>query len=344
MILNQTPTKIFPYKTKWSAPSNIALVKYWGKKGHQLPANPSVSLTLKNCLTFTEVEFTPSDTLEVDLYLGDEKNEKFAEKIKKFILSLNCNWLNHLRYTVRTQNTFPHGTGIASSASGMSAFCLCLVDFYYELQQLERDADFFKNASFYARLASGSASRSLFGGVVVWGENRELDTSDEWAKKIQTHSLFETMLDSVLIVSSEEKAVSSTAGHSKMSDHYFKEARYSQARDHFEKMIVALKVGDLETFGEVLESEALSLHAMMLTSPENYILLKPETLSIIECVRDFRRQTKIPVYFTLDAGPNVHLIYPASYLEKVRTFIQTELSPSLEHVIHDEVGSGPQKC
>ena len=95
--------------------------------------------------------------------------------------------------------------------------------------------------------------------------------------------------------------------------------------------------------GNILESEALSLHAMMMTSPNPYILIKPKTLVAMEMIRIFREETKLPLYFTLDAGPNLHLIYPSTHLNKIQTFIQHELSPLALKVIEDERGEGPRK-
>jgi diphosphomevalonate decarboxylase len=96
--------------------------------------------------------------------------------------------------------------------------------------------------------------------------------------------------------------------------------------------------------GRVMESEALSLHAMMLTSPEAYTLLKPNSIAAMEMIWAFRRETKLPLYFTLDAGPNLHLIYPQSHEHKIKTFISHELSPLAQKVIEDERGEGPVKC
>jgi diphosphomevalonate decarboxylase len=96
--------------------------------------------------------------------------------------------------------------------------------------------------------------------------------------------------------------------------------------------------------GKILESEALTLHSMFMTSPEAYTLLRPNTLAAIDMIWSFRRETKLPLYFTLDAGPNLHLIYPESDQHKIRTFISHELSVFTEKVIEDERGEGPQKC
>jgi len=331
--------KPMTFETSWRSPSNIAFVKYWGKKGHQIPANPSLSMTLKECVTETFVSFTLSDSLKVELFLDNVKEDKFAEKIKKYIESLDYSFLKNVSYTIKTKNTFPHGTGIASSASGLSAFALCLNDYLYHLRGEKQDEKFFESASNLARLASGSACRSVYGGFTTWG-----DQSDYYASPFDVHPELAHLKDSVLVISGEEKKVSSTAGHGRMGEHAFAEARYVQAKENFKKMAGALKTGEIEEMGRILESEALTLHAMMMTSPEAYTLLKPNTLAAIDMIWSFRRETKLPLYFTLDAGPNLHLIYPDSAQHKIKTFISHELSPFTEKVIEDERGEGPQKC
>ena len=335
------------FKTKWQAPSNIAFVKYWGKKGHQLPSNPSISLTLSKCQTQTQVEFTASDKLCVELFLDGECKPSFAKKIHSFLanLSLELPWLNNVSIVVHTHNTFPHGTGIASSASGMAALCLGIAEYLFFLKNRPLDGEFYQVASFLSRLGSGSASRSVYGGMVSWGEfEGESAMSDLFATPFKTHEVFSDLRDSVVIVSSEEKIVSSRQGHGQMSEHGYAEARFKEAFKNFKQTIDALRSGDWQQVGEVLENEALQLHAMMLTSPESYTLLKPESLIIIEKIRAFRKNTGSQVYFTLDAGPNLHLIYPQTIENEVREFIEEELTQYSQTIIHDSIGQGPQKC
>ncbi len=333
------------FEVAWRSPANIAFVKYWGKKGYQIPANPSLSMTLKECFTETKVHFKKSDELSVSLILEGKSEEKFAAKIGSYLGSLNeLPWLKYVAVEISTRNTFPHGTGIASSASGLSAFALCLTDYLYFLSGEDKNDLFMKRASYLARLASGSACRSLFGGFTVWGESDVVESNDMFATPIEVHPEFHHLKDSVLVVSGKEKSVSSTTGHGRMSEHPFAEARFSQAKMNFKRMVGALKSGDFDEMGRILENEALSLHAMMMTSPESYTLLKPGTLEAIEMIRDFRRETKLPLYFTLDAGPNLHLIYPEKDLNKIKTFITHELSPLGEKIIEDESGEGPIKC
>lgn len=323
--------KVREFTTSWRSPANIAFVKYWGKKGHQLPANPSLSMTLKECVTETKVIFTPAEKLSVELKLAGKSETKFAEKIHKYLQSLESDlpWLKRLAFQIETKNTFPHGAGIASSASGLSAFALCLAEY------MEKDQHFYRRASFLSRLASGSACRSIYGGFTTWG-----DDSDEYASPLKVHPELSYLHDAVVIVSSAEKSVSSRAGHERMKEHPFAEARFVQAGKNYQLMKSAMLAGDLEVMGNTLENEALSLHAMMMTSPDAFILFGPESLRVMAEVRQFRRDSKIPLYYTLDAGPNLHLIYPPSVKAAADAFINS-LGLS---VIFDSVGEGPVKC
>lgn len=329
------------FKAAWRSPSNIAFVKYWGKKGHQLPANPSLSMTLEKCYTSTKIQFEKSDDLEVDLLFDGKHNAIFSEKVKKFLSSLGeeLSFIENTKFSISTENTFPHGTGIASSASGLSAIALCLTDFLYEAKGKHRGEDFFEVASFIARLASGSACRSVYGGFTSWG-----DVSDEFATPFEVHPSLRTLHDDVLVISSEEKKVSSRAGHERMKEHPFAEARFTQAKNNFELLKSILQNGDVIDLGRILEEEALTLHAMMMTSPEGFTLFKPKSIEAMEKIREFRQETHLPLFFTLDAGPNLHLIYPPSDAKRIQPFIQDVLKPLGETLIQDETGKGPIRC
>ena len=147
-----------------------------------------------------------------------------------------------------------------------------------------------------------------------------------------------------MLVDKGEKQVSSTLGHDLMHDHPFAERRFKQAHDNLSKIKKVLEDGDLDQFIAIVESEALTLHAMMMTSMPYFILMKPNTLEIINKIWKFRQQTKIPICFTLDAGANVHVLYPSSVKEKVLQFIQDELVGYCQNgqYICDEIGNGAQ--
>lgn len=334
------------FKSEWRSPSNIAFVKYWGKKGHQIPANPSVSMTLKACYTQTSLEVKSSDELKVDLFLDGKLEERFGLKVKNYFDSLGAElpWIKNRSFKIETKNTFPHGAGIASSASGLSAIALGLTDYLHQMNHEDQSDLFFKRASHLSRLASGSACRSVYGGFTSWGEFSDEASSDLYATPFNVHASMSHLNDSVLVISDKEKAVSSRAGHDRMKEHAFSEARFVQAKKNFEIMCDALRTGDFETMGLILENEALTLHAMMMTSPDSFTLLKPNSLLAIELIRDFRQQTKLPLYFTLDAGPNLHLIYPDKDLAKIEAFISHELKPLTTSIIRDERGEGPVRC
>ena len=334
------------FVSSWTAPSNIAFVKYWGKKGHQLPANPSLSMSLKECTTTTKTTFSPAEKLSVQLSLAGKPQAKFALKIEQYLESLQSElpFLSQLAVTIETTNTFPHGAGIASSASGLSAFALTLTDYLRQQVPTLEGPEFFKVASFLSRLASGSACRSVYGGFASWGES-ELDLSNDlYATPLTVHRELVTLYDTVLVVSGQEKSVSSSAGHGRMNEHFFAQGRFAQAKHHFTLCAQALKTGEMEEVGRILEAEALSLHAMMLTSPEAFTLFKPNTIAAIEAIWAFRKETKLPLYFTLDAGPNLHLIYPEADRNKIFTFITHELKPMGEIIIDDRTGQGPFRC
>lgn len=336
-------------EVRWECPSNIALVKYWGKKGEQLPQNPSISFTLSRCTTTTSVNFEMAPEFASEFYFEGKPNPIFHDKITGFIAKHIEDFpaLKTLKCTISSSNSFPHSSGIASSASSMCALVMCLMD----IERMARGEEMINltKASSLARLASGSASRSVYPKAALWGRTDILrDSSDLYAIDISQHlhSVFEDYKDTILVVSDAEKAVSSRAGHDLMNGNPFAESRYDQARCHTEALLSALNSGDVDTFISIVEAEALQLHALMMCSSPSFILMRPASLAIIERIRRYRHDNDIPVCFTLDAGPNVHVLYPSSYAVEVRKFIESELSEYCvnRYYIHDEVGQGPRRC
>jgi diphosphomevalonate decarboxylase len=349
---------------QWSSPSNIALVKYWGKKENQIPANPSISFTLNNCKTITKLSFVKkhfdtsinsvqaqlSETntnFSFDLLFEGKPKEDFKPKIQKFFERIfeYCPYLKDFHFTIDTQNTFPHSSGIASSASGMAALAMNIMSLEKALNPSISDEYFYQKASFLARLGSGSACRSIKGSVVVWGKNNILAQSSdlfgiEFNSKI--HQNFNNYQDTILLVDKGEKQVSSTVGHDLMHNHHYAEKRFEQAHDNLSKIKIILETGNLDEFIKIVESEALTLHAMMMTSLPYFILMKPNTLEIINKIWKFRNETKILVCFTLDAGANVHVLYPENVVNKVLQFIKDELVGYCQNgqYICDEIGIG----
>jgi len=337
----------------WESPSNIALIKYWGKYGDQLPQNPSLSFNLKNSKTITNIIYQKKgdDESSIQYFFEDERNKPFEKRIKNYFekIAVYLPFLKKLDFTIYSKNTFPHSAGIASSASSFSALAhgLCSIEqeLFYTLSGHDK---FYRKASFLARLGSGSASRSVPGKAVLWGINEGItESSDEYAVPIdeQVHHLFKTYRDAVLIVDSEQKTSSSSIGHTLMENHPFAKARYLQANVNLEKLLLALKSGGVKLFMEIVENEALTLHALMLSSNPSLSLIKPNTLAVIEKLMEFRQKQRLNFAFTLDAGPNVHILYPEKIKAKMIDFIENELLQFCENGkwIDDEISNGPKQ-
>lgn len=335
---------------QWSAPSNIALVKYWGKKEHQIPANPSISFTLNHCKTITNLSFSKKENdgnLSFELLFEGKPKEDFKPKIQKFFERIDsyCPYLKDYHFIIDTENTFPHSSGIASSASGMAALAMNIMSLEKALHPAMTEEYFNQKASFLARLGSGSACRSVKGSVVVWGKHAEINgSSDLFGVEFtgNIHENFNNYQDTILLVDKGEKQVSSTVGHELMHNHPFANQRFEQAHTNLLAIKKVLENGNLEEFIKIVESEALTLHAMMMTSMPYFILMKPNTLEIINRIWKFRRETQTPICFTLDAGANVHVLYPENVSGTVLQFIKSELVGFCQNdnYICDAIGNG----
>lgn len=332
-----------------SSPSNIALVKYWGKFEPQLPANPSISFTLNDCKTITTVSFQEksSEDFSFDFYFDNQPKDSFKPKIETFFkrVSAYLPFLKNYHFEIRTENTFPHSSGIASSASGMAALSVNLMCIEKQLNPEMTDNYFWEKASFLARLGSGSACRSLKGELVVWGKTNSIPNSSDLFGipfPFEIHENFKNYRDTILIVEEGQKSVSSTVGHELMNNHPFAQKRFEQAHENLTKISTYIQNGNLTDFIDLVESEALTLHAMMLTSSPSFILMRPETLEIINRIRAFRKATSIPVCFTLDAGANVHLLHPDEFQDAVSTWVKSELAAYCQggRFIEDHLGNG----
>ena len=333
------------------APSNIALIKYWGKYPGQIPANPSISFTLRNCTSTTSIVFDNRSTGDSGvsfefLFEGQPKPE-FEPKLHTFFdrISKYLPFLENFHLKISSSNSFPHSSGIASSASAMAALSACLMEIERRHHPDIAPEYVAMKSSFLARLGSGSACRSIDGGMVVWGAHKGISgSSDLYGIPLpdRIDDVFRDYQDTILLVHRGQKQISSTVGHKLMEGHPFASQRFEQANRHMSEIKEVLVHGELDRFVALVEREALTLHAMMMSSSPYFMLMKPNTLAIIERIWEYRKETQVPLCFTLDAGANVHLLYPGMYQEKVLQFIKNELVAYCENeqYICDQVGSG----
>ncbi len=333
------------FKTSFEAPSNIALVKYWGKYGEQLPSNASISFTLEKCKSIFEVEITEKKNNKsyINLEFEGIKNDAFIPKIQTLFDKIESDYsiTKEFDWSIKSSNTFPHSSGIASSASAMAALAMCIEELQYGYVDIQR-------ASKIARLGSGSASRSTIPKLAWWGKHYAQPlTNQEFAIPVweAVDDIFQTYNNAILIASSDEKSVSSSVGHKLMNSNIYAAQRFENATENIANLYGAMREGDLEKFGEIVEHEAMSLHALMMMSSPSFILIKPATLLMIEKIKAFRNDSKLPVYFTLDAGPNIHLLYPENIHNQIIDFIDKDLKSLCENGMYilDNVGNGPKK-
>jgi diphosphomevalonate decarboxylase len=332
----------------WECPSNIALVKYWGKKEGQLPINPSLSFGLKRTLTRTKVTLLPRGKEKLN-FLFEGKPSPFAKRVEQYLdlLAKELPWINHYTFHIESRNTFPHSTGIASSASAFGALALCLTDLDQRLSgKQDDDPDFLQKASKLARIGSGSASRSVYPGFAWWGQSTAVPgSSDHYAIPVPG-SIFPgyfELRDAVLLIDSAEKDISSSDGHALMTNHLYKQARIGQANANAEELLRLMYTSQYDRFFELVEQEAFSLHALMMSSSPSFLLLKPNSLRVIEKIKNFREETALPVGLTIDAGPNIHFLYFKENQEAIHRFIKSELFSLLENGtwLDDGIGNGP---
>ena len=320
------------------APSNIALIKYWGKKIGQLPCNPSLSMTLAQA--YTQSDFEVTRTLQkggFEFLLEGQKKAGFDSKAVKLWQLIGSNYPELLNYDIKvdTKNTFPHGAGIASSASGMAALALGLL-------ALVGESDL-KVISSFARLGSGSACRSLYPNFALWGKSEIFaESSDEYAYEYQDyHSDFNELRDAIVIVSAAEKSVSSSQGHDLMKTHPYGQRRFEVARQNLVTLADALKKGDWHSFIGVVEREAFELHSLMMTGTPSYTLMTPQTLDFIIRFRKWRDEKQVKAAFTLDAGPNIHVIHAASEAKRVKEWLEALIAEGFNaSTLFDHMGTG----
>ena len=312
------------------ANSNIAFIKYWGNSDNQLrlPANPSISMNLNGLFTKTTVRWDESLASDVLTLNHKGASGEALSRVSKHMDSLR----DHLKLSVfadiTSENNFPTGAGIASSASAFAALTVAAVA-ATDQNVSER------TLTTLARLGSGSASRSVPDGFVEWytGETHESSFAESFAP-----SDYWSLVDVIAIVSDAHKAVVSKVGHTSANTSDLQAARVSGARDRLQICKQAIIDQDFATFAEVVERDSNLMHAVMMTSKPPLFYWKPASLAVMGLVTKLRLEG-INVCYTLDAGPNVHCLCLASDVENVQNALNT-LGDTIMDVRTATTGSG----
>lgn len=315
-------------KVKVQAPSNIAFVKYWGKDDPQQnwPSNDSLSMSLAACTTETTLEIAEQDSFTLNGELIDlSKHAKISRHLQRCKESFQ--WQQGAR--IVSTNSFPTGCGIASSASGMAALTAAFaVHSWGALPDLGMQGEIHPKLAELARLGSGSACRSLAGGFVQW--NRGMQAEDQSVYQAFPPKHWE-LRDLIILVSQREKQVSSSQGHLSAQTSALYKFRSSLVPERLCRAKDALKAKDLSALGPILEAEATDMHGIMMTQEEPLQYFTQTTLQWIAAIRQIRQEHRIQVYFTLDAGPNLHLILESDQEAKV-VAILTDMFGSFPHL------------
>lgn len=311
------------------APANIAFIKYWGKENesYRIPLNDSLSMNLSGAYTTTTVEFS-------DVYRADEVllvNGTFSDAEIRRV----CEALDDIRARagislfarVHTMNSFPKGAGAAASASGFAALTVASV----EAAGLTLSE---KELTTIARMGSGSACRSIPDGFVVWEKGTSPETS--YAYSLYPHAYWDVR-DVLVIVDAGMKKVSTSDGMRAVTTSPVLTSRLAAIPSRMKRIKQALQEKDFSVFGRIMEEDCLDMHAVMQTQTPPILYWNDTTKVIMDAVRAWRTQG-LEAYFTIDAGPNVHIICEGKSEEPIVARIR-ELD-GVQSVIQNKVAPG----
>ena len=319
-----------PFQATAIAHPNIAFIKYWGNEDDQLrlPANPSLSMNLSSLQTVTTVTFT-EELADDELMINNKRItgpalERVSSQLDLVRTQAGLRWPAR----VASESNFPVGSGIASSAAAFAA--LSLAGAAAAGLRLDEAA-----LSRLARRGSGSACRSVPGGFCQWLPG---DDGASFATSIAPATHWD-LSDLVVVVSREHKPVGSTGGHHLAQTSSLQAARVAGAWSRFEACREALLARDLATLGPIIEEDAVIMHAVMMSSRPPLYYWNAATMALIEATQRWRAEG-LPAYFTIDAGPNVHLICEPSHAETVER--QVRKIPGVQDVLTSNPG-GPAR-
>ncbi len=318
-------------KSTYRASSDIALIKYWGKKDEilRLPENGSISMILAGLDTVTTVEFSPELTLD-EVTIAGEQDRKEAARVSKHLDRIRKLAGTKLFAKVDSENSFPRGTGLSSSGSGFAALTYAATD-ALNLNLSE------KELSILARQGSGTACRCVCGGYVEWQDGDSSETS--YSTTIFPADYWQ-IVDVVAVVDEGRKKISSTEGHQTAQSSPFFQARQAHLPAKIEAVKTALAAQDFTKLGEIVEAEALEFHSILLTSQPTLIAWYPGTVEVMLAVQQLRAEG-VAAYFTINTGFNVHVLTLPEYQDQVQAKL-AEL-PLVKKTLIAVTGDKPQK-
>lgn len=316
-------------KATAQAHSNIAFIKYWGNADEalRLPANPSISMNLAGVATVTTVTWR-DDLAQDQLTLNDAPAEaKPTERVARHLDAIRQRLGLTMKADVVSSNNFPMGAGIASSASSFAALTMAAV----AAAGASLDE---RELSCIARLGSGSASRSIPSGYVVWQTGQTHEESFAYQVAPAEHW---DLVDVIAVISTGHKEVGSREGHGTAASSAFQAARVASAAGRLEVCQEALFARDFARFAEVVEQDSNMMHAVMMTSQPALFYWQPASLTVMDAVRRWRSEG-LAVCYTLDAGPNVHCLTTAREADEIERRVRG-LS-GVQNVLRAPVGGG----
>src|SRR3990172_1299062 len=281
------------------AHKNIAFIKYWGNRDNvlRLPSNGSISMNLDGLFTHTTVSFQPSLPFDELIINGHAVMGKRLERISYILDLVRLMAGIEIKAEVMSENNFPTGAGIASSAAAFAALALAsshAAGLTLSEAQLSR----------LARRGSGSASRSIPSGFAEWKMGTGDD--DSVAESIASPEHW-NLVDCVAIVNAAHKKTGSTEGHAIAGTSPLQNARVTDTPRRLELCRNAILKKDFDAFANIIEHDSDMMHAVMMTSNPPLMYWQAGTVGIFHAVREWRA-SGFPVAYTVDAGANVHVI------------------------------------
>ncbi len=312
-----------------SASPNIAFIKYWGNRDNilRIPVNGSISMTLSGLVTNTSIIIDPSCNSDNAIINGKQASQETLSRISSFLDVLRKKFDRTEYCRIESSSNFPSGAGIASSASAFSALAAAYIS---ALKGSITEHDL----SILARQGSGSASRSVFGGFVEWKAGST--SSESFALQIAPPYHWD-IVDVIAIVDYAHKKIGSSSGHQLAVSSPFQNARVEGCNQRLNRCRNAILEKNFMELAEISEADSNLMHAVMMTSSPPLLYWRPATVAILHAVRKWRKDG-LPVFYTIDAGPNVHCVTTEEHYKTVMSEINA--LPGIREVIISRPGPG----